>query len=86
MPDREPCEWCGSPAAEGTCPRSILCPTCKAAPGAACKRPSGHRAAVLHRDRIRMAEGGRRPLMGSGHAEWQKQMVSDRAIIQESLF
>lgn len=52
------CEWCGGEALEGTtCPRSITCPTCGAGAGSPCRRPSGHRAMVLHVERIRAAEG-----------------------------
>lgn len=55
--DREACRWCGGLADPSTtCPRSIECPHCHAGPGAPCKRPSGHRAAELHGDRIRAAE------------------------------
>lgn len=55
--DVAPCEWCGSAAAAGTCPRSIPCPVCGSGPGAPCYRPSGHRAPRLHEPRIAAAEG-----------------------------
>lgn len=51
-----PCEWCGSDAAVGTCPKSIECPRCAAKPGARCVRPSGHLAARLHAERVATAE------------------------------
>jgi hypothetical protein len=51
------CEWCDGDALPGsTCPRSLTCPTCGAEPGSPCKRPSGHRAAVLHAARVDHAE------------------------------
>jgi hypothetical protein len=52
------CPWCGSTEWDGitVCPRSQRCPTCKAKPGAPCKRPSGHTAARLHVDRVKVAE------------------------------
>lgn len=52
----QPCPWCGSDAAVGTCPLAITCPHCDAPPGLGCKRPSGHRASVLHAARIEQAE------------------------------
>lgn len=51
----ELCPWCGGVAA-GTCPRSLPCPRCSAEPGHPCKRPSGHRAMVLHAERVAAAE------------------------------
>lgn len=62
--ERALCVWCGGEAVIGTvCPKSLPCPTCKAAPGARCKRPSGHQATQLHAARIAAAEdppsGGR---------------------------
>lgn len=50
------CEWCGGAEAVGTCPRSITCPRCSSPAGAPCYRPSGHRAPVLHAERIAAAE------------------------------
>lgn len=51
------CPYCGGWAANGTtCPRSVECPSCHAAPGSPCKRPSGHRAARLHTPRVELAE------------------------------
>lgn len=55
---KTPCQWCGSDAAEGPCPRSIACPTCGAGAGSRCVRPSGHPADTLHADRIALAESG----------------------------
>ena len=44
MIDDALCPWCGNeqinPAS--TCPLSLRCPTCLAAPGRRCRRPSGH--------------------------------------------
>lgn len=54
----QPCAWCGSESAVGVCPKSIACQRCGAGPGSPCRRPSGHRAAELHADRIRQAEQG----------------------------
>ncbi len=55
--DVETCAWCGGFAKPGTtCPRSLPCPVCKAGPGNPCQRPSGHRAATLHVQRIEQAE------------------------------
>lgn len=52
------CRWCGGLVVEGsTCPKSIDCPVCHAAPGSACVRPSGHRADMMHAPRIGLAEG-----------------------------
>lgn len=57
MTERAVCEWCGAEAdVTTTCPKSIACPTCKAQPGHPCKRPSGHKAAQLHADRVQKAE------------------------------
>ena len=39
-----------------TCPRSTACPTCRAGARADCRRPSGHRAASVHVDRVYAAE------------------------------
>lgn len=51
------CIWCGGQAlAETTCPASINCPRCKARPGSRCRRPSGHAAMTLHRERWELAE------------------------------
>lgn len=51
------CVWCGGVAlAETTCPASIPCPRCKARPGSRCRRPSGHAAMSLHRERWETAE------------------------------
>lgn len=52
----EKCQWCGGTDTRGTCPRSIACPRCKGRPGGPCYRPSGHKAAALHSDRVRLAE------------------------------
>lgn len=44
-------------AVTGTvCPKSQPCPTCGASRGAPCTRPSGHRAAELHTERVLAAE------------------------------
>lgn len=51
-----PCQWCGSPAAVGPCPWSLACPTCGAAPGVQCRRPSGWAAARMHDERVAAAE------------------------------
>ena len=40
-----------------TCPWAVDCPTCNAAPGLPCRRPSGHVAARMHRSRVELAEG-----------------------------
>lgn len=57
MTARETCPYCGGDAIAGTtCPKSIACPTCDAAPGASCRRPSGHRAAAMHAARVELAE------------------------------
>ncbi len=50
------CEWCGAEVGGGVCPWSIACPGCGAAPGARCKRPSGHDAADMHSVRYLTAE------------------------------
>lgn len=50
------CQWCGGEDAAGTCPKSLECPSCHAAPGSSCKRPSGHRASRLHAERVAAAE------------------------------
>ncbi len=42
--------------ARGTCPHSIECPECHAAPWRRCKRPSGHDAAEMHEARYRATE------------------------------
>ena len=58
MPDdsKIDCPHCGGRVdPRSTCPKSIECPTCGAAPYAHCKRPSGHKAAMHHR-RIARAE------------------------------
>jgi hypothetical protein len=56
-----PCTWCGGTAdPRTTCPRAVICPTCGAAPGDSCKRPSGHRAAELHAARVYLAEASDR--------------------------
>jgi hypothetical protein len=46
---------CG-PQARGTCPHLTACPQCHAAPGAPCKRPSGHPAGAMHTERYRASE------------------------------
>lgn len=53
-PDRSPC-GCGLQA-RGTCPHLTTCPRCHAAPGARCKRPSGHPAGAMHAERHRASE------------------------------
>lgn len=51
------CEFCGGLAVVGsTCPRGVICPVCRAAPGNPCRRPSGHRSDVLHAARVELAE------------------------------
>jgi hypothetical protein len=54
----ERCKWCGGENTVGTCPRAIECPTCGAAPGARCKRPSEHSGPMIavHVARIEAAE------------------------------
>ncbi len=42
-------DWPRDPALE------VPCPTCKAAIGSRCKRPSGHQASDVHVDRDRLA-------------------------------
>jgi hypothetical protein len=49
------CEWCKGTTRGDTCPKSIVCPSCNAAAGANCKRPSGHTCPQLHKDRINAA-------------------------------
>jgi hypothetical protein len=57
MTQRQLCEWCGGIADVGaTCPKSIACPDCHAAPGARCVRPSGHPTMELHHARVARAE------------------------------
>jgi hypothetical protein len=51
----EACPYCGSLKGRGTCPCSIECPACHAAPGARCKRPSGH-PCTMHTERYRVSE------------------------------
>jgi hypothetical protein len=46
------CKWCKGVSRGDVCPRSLECPSCSAKPGASCVRPSGHRAAEIHKDRI----------------------------------
>lgn len=50
------CRWCKGNVAEdaGPCPLSFTCPTCAAAPGSKCKRPSGHEASELHAARLEL--------------------------------
>ena len=56
-PARRPSSLCGcGPQARGTCPHSVACPRCHAAPGARCKRPSGHPAGEMHAERYRASE------------------------------
>ena len=38
------------------CPYLFPCPTCHAAPGGICRRPSGHNAASLHIGRVKEAD------------------------------
>ena len=49
------CEWCKGVSRGDVCPRSLECPSCSVKPGASCVRPSGHRAAQIHKDRIAAA-------------------------------
>jgi len=49
------CEWCKGVTRGDVCPQSSECPTCLVNAGASCKRPSGHRAAELHKDRVKKA-------------------------------
>jgi len=54
---REACPWCGGLALVGTtCPKGIECPRCGVPAGDSCRRPSGHRADVLHAARVALAE------------------------------
>lgn len=47
------CAWCDAIVTDGsTCPRSLTCPACQAAPGHPCTRPNGHPADRLHAERI----------------------------------
>jgi hypothetical protein len=56
-PRPSPCRECRcTPLWPGlTCPWSITCPRCRAAPGQRCRRPSGHDAA-MHAERYLLAE------------------------------
>ena len=49
------CTWCKGNTRGDTCPRSLQCPSCNATPGNSCKRPSGHTAPELHKDRVKAA-------------------------------
>jgi hypothetical protein len=46
------CSWCNGFTRGDTCAKSLTCPTCDAKPGQECKRPSGHKAAALHKARV----------------------------------
>lgn len=54
----EPCEFCGADCELGVCPKSIVCPTCRAKPGQRCRRPSEHSGPMvaIHATRIEAAE------------------------------
>ena len=65
------CDWCGAVDAKGTCPWAIACPSCGVAPGARCKRPSGHDC-DMHSARYLKAEGLGEPARQPG--------IFDRAI------
>lgn len=55
--ERITCEFCGGQVVPGTtCPLSLPCPLCNAAPRQRCTRPSGHRADVMHAARWQRAE------------------------------
>ncbi|KOU73163.1 hypothetical protein ADK61_23990 [Streptomyces sp. XY66] len=51
-----PCAFCDGEDLGDTCPASLTCPTCKAAPRRRCCRPSGHTAEQWHRRRVRAAD------------------------------
>ncbi|MEV6925510.1 hypothetical protein AB0M46_13570 [Dactylosporangium sp. NPDC051485] len=62
------CPWCNATTIGATCPLSLPCPTCHAAAGRHCRRPSGHQvygggvhasreAAAATADRIRQRDG-----------------------------
>ena len=47
------CEWCNGTTRGDVCAMSLQCPTCSAKAGMTCKRPSGHKAAEIHKDRVK---------------------------------
>lgn len=55
-----PCPHCTTSTVGETCPQSLRCPSCEAAPGQACRRPSEHvlsaRFATWHRARTAAAD------------------------------
>ncbi len=55
------------------CPHAFECPACQAAPWAACKRPSGHRAAVTHTTRIALARAHWTPAQHRQEADFERQ-------------
>lgn len=75
------CHWCHGEARDGTtCPHSIMCPACKAAPGKRCMRPSGHEASELHADRYHIAEriDRGRGIQYPGDPEWRQRELGIR--------
>jgi hypothetical protein len=52
----QPCAFCDGGDLGDTCPASLICPTCKAAPRQRCHRPSGHTAEQWHTWRVRAAD------------------------------
>ena len=50
------CKYCGGFSRGDTCPKAVECPSCKAAPGKSCQRPSGHKASELHAERVAAAQ------------------------------
>ena len=50
------CEFCEGTTRGDTCFKAVVCPSCQAAPGRSCIRPSGHKASEIHADRIKAAQ------------------------------
>ena len=50
------CKYCDGFSRGDTCYKAVACPTCKAGVGKSCLRPSAHRAAQIHADRVALAQ------------------------------